>query len=143
MSDENEVVAADISSGSLSKLKKTKVKTIKADLNKARNIEKIIKNADLVLVAVPGFMGYKTLETVIKAGKNAVDISFFNEDAFGLDKLAKKHKVTAVARLVLSGKFSQKGICPPEYVGRKDGCLDFVLDYLRQRGVVYQKTVDN
>lgn len=46
--------------------------------------------------AVPGFMGYETLKTIIECGKNCVDISFFPEDAFELDALAKKNNVTVV-----------------------------------------------
>jgi saccharopine dehydrogenase-like NADP-dependent oxidoreductase len=56
----------------------------------------LISDYDLVIGAVPGFMGYKTLETVIKAGKNIVDISFFPEDPFDLDELAKEMGVIAV-----------------------------------------------
>jgi len=41
-------------------------------------------------------MGYKTLEAVINAGKDVVDISFFPEDALQLDKLAKQKNVTAI-----------------------------------------------
>jgi saccharopine dehydrogenase-like NADP-dependent oxidoreductase len=41
-------------------------------------------------------MGYKTLEAVIDAGKNTVDISFFPEDALQLDKLAKDKNVTVI-----------------------------------------------
>ena len=41
-------------------------------------------------------MGYKMMENVIKAGKNIVDISFYPEDPFELDKLAKEKKVIAV-----------------------------------------------
>lgn len=96
LSDRYEVTAADISAEALAKLRKTKVKTVRADLSKSNNVARLAKRADLVVIAVPGFMGYKTVETVLKAGKNIVDISFFNEDAFGLDKLAKRKKLTAV-----------------------------------------------
>ena len=41
-------------------------------------------------------MGYKTLEAVINAGKNVVDISFFPEDVLQLDKLAKEKNVTVI-----------------------------------------------
>src|SRR5690606_40154006 len=44
----------------------------------------------------PGFMGFKTLEAAIKAGKNIVDISFFPEDAMLLDPIAKKMGVTVI-----------------------------------------------
>ncbi len=42
---------------------------------------------------------------------------------------------TAVARLVLDGGYSQKGISPPEFVGRVDGCRERVEKYLEDRGV--------
>lgn len=51
---------------------------------------------DLVVTAVPGFMGYAVLEAVIRAGKNVVDISFFPEDALQLDPLAKEKNVTVI-----------------------------------------------
>jgi lysine 6-dehydrogenase len=51
---------------------------------------------DLVLCAVPGFLGYQTVKHVIEAGKNLVDISFFPENALDLDQLAKQHNVTAI-----------------------------------------------
>jgi saccharopine dehydrogenase-like NADP-dependent oxidoreductase len=41
-------------------------------------------------------MGYNTLEAVINAGKNVVDISFFPENALQLDALAKEKNVTAI-----------------------------------------------
>jgi saccharopine dehydrogenase-like NADP-dependent oxidoreductase len=42
---------------------------------------------------------------------------------------------TAVTRLVLDGGYSQKGISPPEFVGRVDGCRERVEKYLEDRGV--------
>ncbi len=47
---------------------------------------------------------------------------------------------TAVANLVLDGKYDRKGISPPEYVGEVDGVLEFVLSYLGERGVEYKLT---
>ncbi len=51
---------------------------------------------DLVVTAVPGFMGFDALKTVIECSKNVVDISFFSEDALQLDALAKEKNVTAI-----------------------------------------------
>jgi lysine 6-dehydrogenase len=58
--------------------------------------KQFLSTFDLVVTAVPGFMGYKTLEAVIDAGKNVVDISFFPEDALQLHKLAETKNVTAI-----------------------------------------------
>lgn len=61
-----------------------------ADLSKSETVSKAVQDADLVVGAVPGFMGYRTVERVLQEGKPVVDISFFPEDAFGLQDLAEK-----------------------------------------------------
>jgi len=60
------------------------------DLSELNNVSKAVADADLVVGAVPGFMGYQTVERVLQEGKAIVDISFFPEDAFGLEDLARE-----------------------------------------------------
>lgn len=60
------------------------------------NLLSVLKNFDFVVCAVPGFLGFETIKTVIEAGKNVVDISFFPENALELDELAKAKGVTAI-----------------------------------------------
>ncbi len=91
-----DVLACDMNEKALEELKKYGVSTRKIDFSKEENVKEVIANADIVVGAVPGFMGFKTLKTIIEAGKNVVDISFFPEDPFELDALAKKHNVTAI-----------------------------------------------
>ncbi|WKZ60228.1 MAG: saccharopine dehydrogenase C-terminal domain-containing protein [Cyclobacteriaceae bacterium] len=91
-----EVTSVDINDESLQALQAQGVKTQKADLSDQALLAELIKPFDLVVGAVPGFMGYQTVKTVIEAGKNMVDISFFPEDPFLLDELAKKSNVTIV-----------------------------------------------
>jgi saccharopine dehydrogenase-like NADP-dependent oxidoreductase len=90
------VTSVDINEKTLEKLKQKGINTIVADLSDSKVLTNLISSYDLVIGAVPGFMGYKILETVITAGKNIVDISFFPEDPFQLNELAKKHGVVAV-----------------------------------------------
>jgi saccharopine dehydrogenase-like NADP-dependent oxidoreductase len=66
------------------------------DLSIDKILREAVKNADIVVNALPGFMGYRTTETVIQEGKDIVDISFFPEDPFKLDRLAKDKNVVAV-----------------------------------------------
>ncbi len=75
---------------------KTHVSCVEADLNKYENFEELLQGFDLIVSAVPGFMGYKTLEAIINCGKNVADISFFPEDALSLNELAKEKNVTAI-----------------------------------------------
>jgi lysine 6-dehydrogenase len=72
------------------------VETVAADLSLYAEYKNFLSPFDIVVTAVPGFMGYKTLEAVINAGKNVVDISFFPEDALQLDRLAKEKNVTVI-----------------------------------------------
>jgi saccharopine dehydrogenase-like NADP-dependent oxidoreductase len=72
------------------------IETAGADLSHYGEYKDFLASFDLVVTAVPGFMGYKTLEAVIDAEKNVVDISFFPEDALQLDKLTKEKNVTAI-----------------------------------------------
>ena len=51
---------------------------------------------DIIIGAVPGFLGFNMLRSVIETGKNITDISFMAEDTLSLDKLAKENGVTAV-----------------------------------------------
>jgi saccharopine dehydrogenase-like NADP-dependent oxidoreductase len=97
LSQEFDVTSADVSAQALESLaQRYPVKTRVADLGDAKAVSGAIADADLVICAVPGFMGFKTLKTAIEAGKDVVDISFFAEDAFELNDLARRHNVTAV-----------------------------------------------
>lgn len=96
LSKNHEVACADINVNNLKKLDGYSVEQIQIDLSKSELVSDIVDNYDFVLSAVPGFMGFNTLKTIIEAGKNVVDISFFPEDCFMLDELAKSKGVTAI-----------------------------------------------
>jgi saccharopine dehydrogenase-like NADP-dependent oxidoreductase len=91
------VTAVDHDRTALEKLLSTnpEIHTIQTDLTKS-DFSDLLKEADLVISAVPGFLGYNTLKKIIESKKNVVDISFFPEDPFDLDPLSKKNNVTAV-----------------------------------------------
>ena len=66
------------------------------DFSNNNAVTDAVKNFDLVIGAVPGFMGFDILKTVLEAGKDMVDISFMPEDSRDLTQLAEKNKVTAI-----------------------------------------------
>ncbi|MBX2922474.1 MAG: saccharopine dehydrogenase NADP-binding domain-containing protein [Chitinophagaceae bacterium] len=93
-----EVTSIDKSQQSLEILSSgnNKIATKVYDLANADGYKGLLSGFDLVVTAVPGFMGYETLKQVIAAGKNVVDISFSPEDVLQLDGLAKEKNVTAI-----------------------------------------------
>jgi saccharopine dehydrogenase-like NADP-dependent oxidoreductase len=90
------VTVADLSKERLSALRRFPISTMAGDLSLPRTIKKIIADHDLVIDALPGFLGFQTFRAAIEAGKNIVDIAFFPEDPFELDGLAKRKGVIAI-----------------------------------------------
>jgi lysine 6-dehydrogenase len=94
---EFEVTSADRSVEALKRLAGVAgITTVQADLDDAEKLKSLVIEHDLVISAVPGFMGFRTLERVIECGKNVVDIAFFPEDMLLLDVKAKEMNVTAI-----------------------------------------------
>jgi lysine 6-dehydrogenase len=97
LSKEYDVTALDINRQNLEPLADGyAIKTMMQDVADFAGLKNIIQPFDLVIGAVPGFLGFETLKAVIESGKNVVDISFFARDAFELDDLAKEANVTAI-----------------------------------------------
>jgi len=98
LASRHHVTAFDVSNANLELLKKRnpRIETQQADLRDYSSYAQLLASFDIVVTAVPGFMGYKTLEAAINCRKNIVDISFFPEDVLQLDKLAKEKGVTVI-----------------------------------------------
>jgi len=96
LSKQFDVTSADFNQETLNSLQSSGVKTVQIDFTNPEALTKLIQPYDLIVGAVPGFMGFNTVKTVIEEGKNMVDISFFPEDPFLLDELAKKKNVTII-----------------------------------------------
>ena len=91
------VTAVDQSDQALRKIAtQAPVRTVQANVHEDGVISRLATDCDLMVSAVPGAIGFATLRRIIEAGKNVVDISFFAEDVFLLDDLARARGVTAV-----------------------------------------------
>lgn len=92
-----EVIAVDVNREVLDQLAREHPTQIRIeDLSTEEGVMRAVEDADIVIGSVPYNVGYAMLERVIRAGKNIVDISYFMEDPFGLNELAKAKGVTAV-----------------------------------------------
>ena len=98
LAKKHHVTISDISSEVLSRVveKEPSLKTEILDVTDTKDLASKIKDADLVLSAVPGFLGFETLKNIILQRKNTVDISFFPENALELNQLALENNVTAI-----------------------------------------------
>ena len=93
---DKKISVADISKKRLEKIQPAEILKIQADLSDKKELAALVSDYQLIVNAVPGFMGFETLKTCIEAGKDAVDIAFYPEDAFLLSKLAKQKGVKVI-----------------------------------------------
>lgn len=98
LAKKHSVTVADLSDKALEKLqqKNQSISTLQLNAKDKALLISAITPFDIVVCAVPGFMGFETLKTIIETGKNVVDISFFPENSLDLDALAKQKGVTAI-----------------------------------------------
>lgn len=98
LAKKHKVTITDLSQKTLDNIT-SQYKSISAqqlDVTDKNRLKETIRSFDLVVCAVPGFLGFQTLTSIIEEGKNVVDISFFPEDGLVLDALAKEKNVTAI-----------------------------------------------
>lgn len=92
-----DVTVVDASTAALDRLARLeRLHRLPADLADGATLDGLLQSADLVVGAVPGPMGHATLRHVLEAGRSIVDISFFEEDAFSLDQLARDQGCVAI-----------------------------------------------
>lgn len=97
LSKKHDVTSADIDTRSLDYLSDNySIKTKVLDVTKTEELTTTINDFDMVISAVPGFLGLQTMTTIIGCGKTLVDISFLPEDVLHLNNLAKENNVTVV-----------------------------------------------
>ena len=66
------------------------------DLNDTDRLIEFVSEADIVLVAVPGNLGFKTVQKIILCKKDIVDISFASENLMLLNSIAKENEITVI-----------------------------------------------
>jgi saccharopine dehydrogenase-like NADP-dependent oxidoreductase len=98
MTKKHDVTVTDLSADALKKVKEKckKLSILELDVTDKGKLQSTIKNFDLVICAVPGFLGFETLKSIIEVEKSVIDISFFPENSLELDALAKEKGVTAI-----------------------------------------------
>jgi saccharopine dehydrogenase-like NADP-dependent oxidoreductase len=53
------------------------------------------------------------------------------------------YTATAAANMFLEGLFAEKGVFPPELIGKKEECFNYVINYLKDRDIHYIKVEKN
>ncbi len=96
LSRQHAVTVVDSDRGALDQVKDARVDVVNESAAQSGVLAGLLRDADLVVNALPGHLGFGVLRNIIELGKTAVDISFFPEDPFDLDGPAREAGVAAV-----------------------------------------------
>ncbi|NLN94919.1 MAG: saccharopine dehydrogenase [Bacteroidales bacterium] len=92
------VTVADVNNAALGKLsKKANIEIKLTDLRNQNELRELLSDTDFAINAVPGFMGFRTLEACIMAGVDTIDIAFMPENVMELDEIARKNNVCVIS----------------------------------------------
>ncbi len=81
-------------------------------------------------------------------GREKLEITWNLYDEFdsgsGIHSMARTtgYTATGIARLILNGKYNVPGIHPPEHLAKDPELVEFLLGYLNERGIVYEKRME-
>ncbi len=98
LSKDHDLHLADFDVENLRKVKSInpQIKVESFNIKNKFDLKNFIQPADIVLLAVPGFLGFQTLKTILECKKNVVDISFSPENLSQLSDFAIENNVTAI-----------------------------------------------
>jgi len=98
LSAKHKVTLADFDLSALERAKsKYKIEElIQLNVTDVPLLKKTVEPFELVVCAVPGFLGFGVLKTLIEMGKKVVDISFFPENSLELKEIAIQNQSTAI-----------------------------------------------
>lgn len=90
------VKLADISKDRLKRAQSEGVDCQQMNILEENNLEDFVRDADYVINALPGEVGYQSLKRAVLAGKSGVDIAFYPEDFSELQEIAIEKGVSWV-----------------------------------------------
>ena len=80
------------------------------------------------------------MRIILKSSKVSYEVNLYDEYDHRTDitSMARTtgYTCTAGASLLIKKLFTEQGIFTPELIGKEKACYDFILEYLKERGVV-------
>ncbi|MCD4729252.1 MAG: hypothetical protein K8R74_01535, partial [Bacteroidales bacterium] len=92
-----------------------------------------------------------TIMKIIVTGTKGSKVLQYTWDLFDTyDAATKVHSMarttgytaTMALRMVASGMYNRIGVSAPEYIGKQSECVDFILEGLKDKGVIYNEKIE-
>jgi saccharopine dehydrogenase-like NADP-dependent oxidoreductase len=93
----------------------------------------------------PGEEEFTVMKVIIKSGEKRIEYDLLDryDAATKTSSMARTtgYTCTAAVNLIAKGMFTEKGVFPPELVGKNKKCFEFVMEYLKRRNINWKKMV--
>ena len=94
----------------------------------------------------PGEKEFTVMRVVVQGENKTIQYNLYDEYdvASQTSSMARTtgYTCTAAVHILAQNMFSEKGVFPPEFMGKDKTCFDFILHYLKDRNVNWQQSVD-
>jgi lysine 6-dehydrogenase len=89
------------------------------------------------------------MRVVVEGHKNGKKISYRYDLFDSFDTKTQTHSMarttgytaTMAVRMLAKGLFKEKGLIYPEFIGKHPECVSFILDGLKEKGIIYKETI--
>ena len=90
------------------------------------------------------------MRVIVEGTKDGEKLKYTYDLFDRLDKETNTHSMarttgytaTMAIRMLHKGLYKEKGISPPEFIGKKPECAKFILKGLEDRGIFYKKSIE-
>jgi saccharopine dehydrogenase-like NADP-dependent oxidoreductase len=87
---------------------------------------------------------FTVMKVIVKRENKTVEYNLYDEfdAATKTSSMARTtgYTCTAAVNLITQNLFTEKGVFPPELIGKDKACFDFVIEYLKERNVHWKKS---
>jgi len=87
---------------------------------------------------------FTIMRIMLEGGGQAVMYDLYDEydSSTKLSSMARTtgFTATAAANMLLDGIFKERGVFPPELIGKQESCFEYIMAYLKERNITYRRS---
>ena len=96
-----------------------------------------------------GELDFTVMQVIVEGKKDGKRLRFAYDLFDTYDPATRIHSMarttgytaTVALRMIVDGLYTEKGVSVPEFIGNQPECVKYLLNGLKERGVVYRETI--
>jgi saccharopine dehydrogenase-like NADP-dependent oxidoreductase len=98
----------------------------------------------------PGEVDITVMKVVVKGKKGDKTLQYTWDLFDKYDLVTAIHSMarttgytaTVAVRMIADGLYTRKGVSVPEFIGQDPACVKYMLEGLKERGIIYKETIE-